>query len=135
MYADNDLTDSNINSLQRSLQNAIHRILDPPEPTSSNPLSWPFVYESAFKDVQTFVMFAGRGQWIYDKLKFELQQATNKVNSYLTSPNDDGGPQDWLFKLVSYSEWFNSAICFLEAILTYLDRVFITAKPGTQHIR
>ena len=87
-----------------------------------------------FNATRTIVVIAGKGQWIYDKLTFELRDAASAINKRLNARRD-GDAVSWLEELVTASVWFDESVRSLETLLTYLDQVFVPQKASALHIR
>ncbi|KAL5534761.1 hypothetical protein ACEPAG_1225 [Sanghuangporus baumii] len=132
---DNTRPDSYFNSLLRTIQNAIHSVLLPPQRSSSTvSKSRSFIHEDIFNATRMIVVIAGKGQWVYDKMQFEIREATSSVNKSLLS-HKDLKSEDWLEELVNATVWFDKCIRLMETLLTYLDLVFVPNKADTLHVR
>ena len=132
---DNTRSDDYFNSLLRTIQNGIHGVLSPPQRSlGAGTRSRPFVYEVVFNATRTVVMIASKGQWVYDKLQFELRGATATINKTLISHNDPKSAE-WLEELVNATVWFDKCLRLLETLLTYLDLVFVSNKADALHVR
>lgn len=80
------------------------------------------------------VLNSGKGQWIYDKLHFELKEVVASISKRLTSM-ELTQDMDWLNECVAAACWFDGSIRLLETMLTYLDRVFVPRKSKLQSVR
>ncbi|KAH8111451.1 Cullin-domain-containing protein [Phellopilus nigrolimitatus] len=119
-----------LNTLLPVIHKAIHAVLTRPQPHMLQNVSTnSFVYENIFQATRTTVLVAGKGQWIYDKLLFELKEAAVNITKHLISLNESK-KMDLLNEFVDASTWFDGSVRLLETLLTYLDRVFVLQKPG-----
>ena len=84
--------------------------------------------------MRTIVLIAKRGQWVYDKLRFELKETATRLSKQLVSFRLESRV-DWLEELVAAATWFDHNTRLLEGILTYLDRNFVRQKSELQPVR
>lgn len=127
------MTEVYFNSLLPTIHNHICAILSKPmkgEFSKSSPSSHGSVYQAS----RTIVLVAKQGQWVYDKLRFELKVAAMKISAHLAGL-ERKSTVDWLEELVNAATWFEKSTRLLESVLTYLDRTFVTQKSGLQHVR
>lgn len=131
--AENDMTEAYFDSLLPIIHNHISAILSQPTNGAiAKPL--PSSHGSVYQATRTIVLVAKKGQWIYDKLKFELKVAAMRISTHLTGLKQEDRV-DWLEELVSNAVWFEKTTRLLESVLTYLDRIFVSQKSDLQHIK
>ncbi|KAI5118667.1 hypothetical protein M0805_001040 [Coniferiporia weirii] len=132
---EDDISEAYLDSLPPVVQEAIHAVLVRPQSgMSPNPKSTGFIYENIFQATRTIVLIAGKGQWVYGKLQFELKEAAAEVTKQLTSPTDSKS-MDWLVELVDATTWFDGCVRLLETLLAYLDRIFVPRNPDMASVR
>ena len=107
-------------------------LLQPVKGELARPL--PSSHESAYRAMRTIVLIAKRGQWVYDKLRFELKETATRLSKQLVSFRLESRV-DWLEELVAAATWFDHNTRLLEGILTYLDRNFVRQKSELQPVR
>lgn len=129
------MSENYFDSLRRIIHNGIHAALvRPQDDLSTAPKANVFIYEDVFKATRTIVTIAGRGQWVYDKLQYELREAASQIKEQFYS-SDNVRNIEWLGSLVDSTDWFGECVRLLETLLTYLDRIFVPLKPDNMHIR
>lgn len=129
------MSESYFDSLRRIIHNGIHAALvRPQDDLSAAPKANAFIYEDVFKATRTIVIIAGRGQWVYDKLQYELREAASQVKEQFYS-SDNVKNIEWLASLVDSTVWFGECVRLLESLLTYLDRIFVPLKPDNMPVR
>ena len=79
------------------------------------------------------MLVAGRGQFLYDKLLFELRDVTTRIRDGLTGADTDA--LEWMGRLVNVTLWYGKCIGLLEGLLAYLDRVYIPQVKALLHVR
>ncbi|TDL22313.1 Cullin-domain-containing protein [Rickenella mellea] len=94
----------------------------------------PFGLEGFSRALGSLFFLAGKGQWVFDKLKFELNNAVREFASTLKKSKQPTAV-DWLRELVDGIAWFDECVKALSTLLTYLDRVYLLRQKEAQSIR
>lgn len=78
----------------------------------------------------------GKGQWLFEKLKFEFVEVMNGIVRHLTSEESSRASNlDWLSRIVEEATWLGGCVEKLEALLAYLDRVFLVQRRDLQRVK
>ena len=129
------MSESYLNKLPPLIHTAIQKLLKLPESGIPRIIGTrDIIYEHVFQQTKVIVLNSGKGQWIYDKLFFELKNVSANVSRRLRDL-DFSDKMDWLGEFVTAAQWFDGSVRLLETMLTYLDRIFIPQKPELHSVR
>nr|GAT47324.1 predicted protein [Mycena chlorophos] len=104
------------------LRRYIKRILDGQSATLS--VTYDHIYGACF----SAVCVADAGEDLYDKVKAELQMATDRLSREITGlgqPQDAEAAARWIEAFVAKCTWFEKQVSLLQSVLTHLDQVYV----------
>lgn len=130
------MSESYLNKLPPLIHTAIQTLLKLPERGIPRIVGTrDIIYEHVFQQTKVIVLNSGKGQWIYDKLFFELKDVSANVSRRLRDLAFEDDVMYWLDEFVAAAQWFDGSVRLLETMLTYLDRIFIPRKPELHSVR
>ncbi|RDB27309.1 Cullin-4 [Hypsizygus marmoreus] len=93
----------------------------------------PSTYEGIYSACRYVVTVSNKGEGLYGTLKMELDQSIGRLANGLIGSKAEG--VEWIPDFVKASQWFETKIALLKALLTYLDQVYVISEPNTESIR